>query len=278
MPLDFFCSDHDSLLCQPCIANTHHICGKILPIDVAAKGIKSSVMFDDISKYIAALRKFAKELVQDREKTRKDSDRPKVYIAIIPHTEETVVSLADAKIIQFVNIVSLVSGRQLQVTIKDSNMYGIAVVCDILIVGGSSGNVYFIEKTNGKCLKTVKIGTGTISSIVPFIRAKDEVLYGSEYSGNKKVHSLKLDGTFISNCELENPIGMTFDSKRNVYVSCYDFGELHRLTADCEVDIILLTKSDKLDNPVSVAFNKTYSKLYVSNSGSDESILVFNCK
>ncbi|XP_052105992.1 uncharacterized protein LOC127738695 [Mytilus californianus] len=485
MPLEFFCSDHDCLLCRSCMANTHRTCGKILPIDVAAKGIKSSVMFDDISKDIYALRKSAKELVEDRQKNKKrvqqtkkltqqkitkfrndinkhlDQLEKKLYsdvdtmerkldekastdlseskttekdiediweqinflnkhgsesqllillnavrtkitkqstnlqelilshemngldfekvdltsainsiglvkhtsspcsvsyqlpkhvqaqiqqthgnvptkfefekkinipsgritciavtddnrlllcndvhlknnlmayketgtlvqtctissrifgIAIIPHTEEAVVSLADVKIVQFVNIVSLMPGRQLRVIIEDSSMYGIAVVRDSIIVGGSSGNVYVIEKMKGKCLKTIKIGTGNISSLVPFVSAKDEVLFCCEYNGNKKVHSMKLDGTLISSCELGNAIGMTLDSKRNVYVASSDSDELYRLSSDWDVDDILLMKSDRLDKPMGVAFNRTYSKLYISNCGFDKSLLVFNCK
>ncbi|CAG2220623.1 unnamed protein product [Mytilus edulis] len=227
----------------------------------------------------------------------------RVYgIAVIPHTEEAVISLADVKIIQFVNIVSLVPGRQIKVVIEDNSIYGIAVVRDSIIVGGSCGNVHFIEKMKGKCLKTIKIGPGAIRSIVPFISAKDDVIYCCEHSGNKKVHRLKLDGSLISNCELENPIGMTLDSKSNVYVESYDFGELynplgitldskgniyitcydshclHRLSSDCKIDDIMLKKADGIDRPMSVAFNKTFSKLYISNSGSDRSVLIFNCK
>ncbi|XP_063427146.1 uncharacterized protein LOC134710690 [Mytilus trossulus] len=487
MPLEFFCTDHDCLVCRSCMADTHRTCSKILPIDVAAKGIKSSVMFDDISKDIAAIRKSAKELVEDRQKnknrvgqtkelsqqkitkirheinkhldklenklssdmdtmereldekastglskaktTEKDiediwehinfltkhgSERqmliilnsvrsevtkhstnlqelilsqvkngldfeqvdmisafssmglvkqtstpcsvsyqpPKqmqaqiqqtqrkvptkfefekkvtiplgrisciavtddnrfllcndmvspfknniiacndtgeqiqartiskrVYgIAIIPQTEEAVVSLPDVKIIQFVNIVSLVPGRQLRVFIEDSSIYGIAVVRDSIIVGGSCGNVHFIEKMKGKCLKTIKIGTRTISSLVPFISAKDDVIYCCEYRGSKKVYCMKLDGTLISSYELDDPMGISLDSKRNMYVTCHNSHDLHRLSSDCKIDNILLKKSNGLDQPMSIAFNKTYSKLYISNSGYDTSLLVFNCK
>ncbi|VDH97740.1 Hypothetical predicted protein [Mytilus galloprovincialis] len=199
-------------------------------------------------------------------------------IAIIPHTDEAVVSIADAKILQFVNISSMMPGRQLQVTMTDSCMYGIAIVRDTIIVGGSSGNVYIIEKINGKCLKTLKVGTGCISSVVPFLCANDELLYCCEYSGKKKLYSMKLGGTLISSCDLKNPIGMTLDSKGNLYVACNDSNELHRLSPDCKVDVILLMKSDGIDKPMSVVFNKTFTKLYISNDGQDKSVLVFNCK
>ncbi|VDI61313.1 Hypothetical predicted protein [Mytilus galloprovincialis] len=487
LPLEFFCSDHDSLQCRSCMANTHRACGKILPIDIAAKGIKSSVMFDDICKDISALRKSTNQLLKERrmnktqvgrskesilqkikqfrsdinkhldklekkmssdldtkerqlvEKASTDlfeaetrdkhlehiweqvnlltkhgsesqmfillnevrseitkqstnlqemiltletndidfeqvdlisaissmgfvkqtsspcsvSYQPPKYIqaqiqqiqekvptrfefekkidvpknrisciavtddnillmcndmsshfkdnliayteagdqvqactisnrvfgiAIIPHTDEAVVSLTTGKMIQFVKISTMVPGRQLQVTMKDSRMYGIVVIRDTIVVGGSYGNVYFIEKTNGKCLKTVEIGTGIISSLVPFISAKDEVLYCCEYSGNKKVHRLKQDGTFISSCELDNPLGMTLDSKGNIYVACYGRNELHRLSSDCKVDDILLIQSDGIDKPMSVVFNKTFTKLYVSKDGLDKSVLIFSCK
>ncbi|CAG2220624.1 unnamed protein product [Mytilus edulis] len=487
MPLEFFCSDHDCLLCRSCMADTHRTCSKILPIDVAAKGIKSSVMFDDISKDIAALRYSAKELVEDRQKNKKRVGQTKEFsqqkikkirndvnkhldklekklsydmdamereldekasaglskakttekniedvwehinfltkhgsesqmlillnevrsemtkqssnlqeliltqemngldieqvdfisstssfgfvkhvsspcsvsyhppkhiqaqiqlthekvptkfefdkkidilsgrisciavtddnklllcndmhgyfnnnvisctetgdqiqactifhrvfgIAIVPHTEEAVISLANAKIIQFVNISSMMPGRQLQVTVKDNCINGIAVVRDTIIVGGCSGNVYFIEKINGKCLKTVNIGTGTITSFVSLLGGINDVLYCCENGGQKRVHGMKLDGTYISSSDVKNPMGVTSDSKRNLYVACYESNELQRLSSDYKVHDILLMKSDGIDNPMGIAFNKTYSKLYISNSGSDKSVLIFNCK
>jgi hypothetical protein len=47
--LDFYCSDHDDICCKSCIADEHRTCGKIKPLDVAAKGIKSATMFEDFS-------------------------------------------------------------------------------------------------------------------------------------------------------------------------------------------------------------------------------------
>jgi hypothetical protein len=37
MVLDFYCSDHDDICCKSCIADEHRTCGKLKPLDVAAK-------------------------------------------------------------------------------------------------------------------------------------------------------------------------------------------------------------------------------------------------
>ena len=47
MVLEFYCFDHDDICCKSCIADEHRICGKIKPLDVAAKGVKSATMFED---------------------------------------------------------------------------------------------------------------------------------------------------------------------------------------------------------------------------------------
>jgi hypothetical protein len=55
MVLDFYCSDHDDICCKSCIADEHRTCGKIKPLDVAAKGIKSATMFEDFSSEVEYL-------------------------------------------------------------------------------------------------------------------------------------------------------------------------------------------------------------------------------
>jgi hypothetical protein len=40
---------------QSCIADVHRTCGKIKPLDVAAKGIKSATMFEDFASEVKYL-------------------------------------------------------------------------------------------------------------------------------------------------------------------------------------------------------------------------------
>jgi DNA-binding beta-propeller fold protein YncE len=49
MVLDFYCSDHDDICCKSCIADEHRTCGKIKPLDVAAKGVQSATMLEDFA-------------------------------------------------------------------------------------------------------------------------------------------------------------------------------------------------------------------------------------
>ncbi|VDI72360.1 Hypothetical predicted protein [Mytilus galloprovincialis] len=77
MPLEFYCSNHESLCCRTCSVNTHRTCGKILPIGVAACGIKSSVILNDVTADLNGLLKTADQLVEDRAKNRENISKTK---------------------------------------------------------------------------------------------------------------------------------------------------------------------------------------------------------
>jgi hypothetical protein len=47
--------DHDDICCKSCIADEHRTCGKIKPLDVAAKGVKSAIMFEDFASEVKYL-------------------------------------------------------------------------------------------------------------------------------------------------------------------------------------------------------------------------------
>ncbi|CAC5374778.1 unnamed protein product [Mytilus coruscus] len=67
---EFYCSDHNCLVCQICIDNNHRNCGKIQTIDIPAKGCRSSLMLEDVTKDIASLLKSTKELVEESQKNK----------------------------------------------------------------------------------------------------------------------------------------------------------------------------------------------------------------
>ncbi|XP_071178110.1 uncharacterized protein [Mytilus edulis] len=67
MVLEYFCTDHDTMCCRSCIASDHRSCDKLLPIEVSAKGVKSSTMYEEIAKDVTTLNSAINEL-QDKQR------------------------------------------------------------------------------------------------------------------------------------------------------------------------------------------------------------------
>ena len=70
MVLDFYCCDHDDICCKSCIADEHRTCGKIKPLDVAAKGVKSAIMFEDIASEVKYLIDTASKVREQKQKSK----------------------------------------------------------------------------------------------------------------------------------------------------------------------------------------------------------------
>ena len=84
MVLDFYCSDHDDIYCKSCIADEHRICGKIKPLDVVAKGVKSATMFEDFASEVKYLIDTASKVREEKQKSKVtwDSSRDSVKIGV----------------------------------------------------------------------------------------------------------------------------------------------------------------------------------------------------
>ncbi|CAC5411468.1 unnamed protein product [Mytilus coruscus] len=80
MCFEFYCPDHDCLICRTCMANMHRTSGKIQPIDVAAKGCKTSSMLEDVSKDIASLLNSTNALLEDRQKKKTSVGQTKAKV------------------------------------------------------------------------------------------------------------------------------------------------------------------------------------------------------
>ena len=84
MVLDFYCFDHDDICCKSCIADEHRICGKIKPLDVVAKGVKSATMFEDFASEVKYLIDTAGKVREQKQKSKAtwDSSTDKVKIQV----------------------------------------------------------------------------------------------------------------------------------------------------------------------------------------------------
>ncbi|CAG2210975.1 unnamed protein product [Mytilus edulis] len=69
MVLEYFCSDHDTMCCRSCMASDHRSCEKLMPIEVFAKGVKDSAMFEEMAKDITTLNSAVKELEDKKKKS-----------------------------------------------------------------------------------------------------------------------------------------------------------------------------------------------------------------
>ena len=80
MVLDFYCSDHDDICCKSCIADEHRACGKIKPLDVAAKGVKNATMLEDFASEVEYLIDTASKVREQKQKSKVtwDSSRDNV--------------------------------------------------------------------------------------------------------------------------------------------------------------------------------------------------------
>ncbi|CAC5377881.1 unnamed protein product [Mytilus coruscus] len=194
-------------------------------------------------------------------------------IAIIPGTNEVVVTLPSIKSIQFVNITSLVPGKAMKVPDK---CYGVTVIKEMIVLGGI-GKVYFLSMT-GSLIKSFHIGSDYLNSLKA---NKMDMIFCCE-TGNDTLHCIDIKGTVIFSYKspsFNGPIGMAFDGKENLYVATWKPNILHRLLKDGKLIDILLKKEDGLNEPYAVAFNKNYIKLYIANGlGTvNKDVLIFDC-
>ncbi|VDI20781.1 Hypothetical predicted protein [Mytilus galloprovincialis] len=68
MVLEYFCADHDTLCCRSCMASDHRSCDKLLPIEVAAKGVKRSTMYEEINNDVRILKTAVNDLEDKKRK------------------------------------------------------------------------------------------------------------------------------------------------------------------------------------------------------------------
>ncbi|VDI47344.1 Hypothetical predicted protein [Mytilus galloprovincialis] len=196
-------------------------------------------------------------------------------IAILPGTDEAVVTLREMNSIQYINITSVTPGRLIDIDV--AYPHGVAVIRDSVYVGSRYGKVSIINLISGKCLKTLNIGTAHITALIPFVKEREERMYCCEFGGRNEVSCITLDGTRVFSCSVDGPMTLALDTQKNSYVTGYRSNDLHRLSPDGKEDSVILTNADGLHFPLAIAFNKTYNKMYISNIGA-KNVMIFNCK
>ena len=66
LPFEYFCTDHDVIVCKECLVESHHTCSKTMLIVIASKGAKQSQYFIDSTKHIQQVLETVNEFTKDR--------------------------------------------------------------------------------------------------------------------------------------------------------------------------------------------------------------------
>ncbi|VDH99037.1 Hypothetical predicted protein [Mytilus galloprovincialis] len=74
LTLDFFCVEHDCLCCRACITSEHSCCHKLVPLEDAAKDVKQSVIFQDISFALSNIAKTLDTAITNQDENIKSLD------------------------------------------------------------------------------------------------------------------------------------------------------------------------------------------------------------
>ncbi|CAC5377167.1 unnamed protein product [Mytilus coruscus] len=195
-------------------------------------------------------------------------------IAIIPGTNEAVVTLPTMTSIQFVNLTNMAPCKVIKVP---GISYGVTVTKEKNIVLGGEGKVYFLNIT-GSHMKTFHVGRKKLFSLKV---NKMNVIYCCE-SDNNALHCIDINGAVIfsfSSSGFRRPVDIALDGKENLYVTNWFTNKLTRLSPEGKLLDILLMKKDGLNDPYAVAFNKNYTKLYIANGRQtkNKEVLIFDC-
>ncbi|XP_052080156.1 uncharacterized protein LOC127718220 [Mytilus californianus] len=193
-------------------------------------------------------------------------------IAIIPGTNEAVVTLPSINSIQFVNITSMVPGTVMKV---HGQSFGITIVKNMIVLGGR-GRVYFLSMT-GSLLNLFNVGSSNLTSLKA---NKMDMIYCCDLN-NDTLHCIDIKGTVFFSYKSPDVIGqdIALDGKENIYVTICTSNKLHRLSPDGKLLDVLLKAEDRLNEPFGTAFNKNYTKLYIVNGPRRENkhISIFEC-
>lgn len=149
------------------------------------------------------------------------------------------------------------------------------------------GNIYVSEsggfrRKEGKILKFDKEGNGEVWSAGPFnfangiaLDASEEYLYVvcSFMPGVERI-AIKKNGTaghrqmFVTLPETV-PDGLAFDTKGNLYVSCYSPNKIYRVLPDSTISVLVEDwEAHTLSNPTNMAFGGAdFDQLFTSNLG-----------
>ncbi|CAC5366117.1 unnamed protein product [Mytilus coruscus] len=195
-------------------------------------------------------------------------------IAIIPDTDEAIVSLVPEQAIQYIKIENLALFKKVSLKKKfSSEKRGIAVTKDRIAIGCCAMD--YICNMHLGVITELAVGGGTvfylhfdnIDRLCCIVRLVNEI-----YCFNK---TGKLSFKYSLNDYSINTNGITSDKHENVLIADTETNSIIQVGSNGEYHKQILEGKDGIKNPITLFFNKTFTKLFVINKNG--SVNIFGC-
>ncbi|KAJ8311203.1 hypothetical protein KUTeg_011243 [Tegillarca granosa] len=176
---------------------------------------------------------------------------------------QAAVVLYSTQNIQYIDIVNCKLGKLIMVIKQLSGVIGYNGTN--LIVGGTDGNIYMIDRT-GNIIKTVTLGCST-----NYITCTTDRIYLTSYD---KLVCLDMNGSLMFSYLNDNVCfadgrGISVDKDGNIYCCSYRSNNIHQLTPDGQF-IKLIVRDITL--PYGIAFDKTGKRFLVTHDGNNVTV------
>lgn len=146
--------------------------------------------------------------------------------------------------------------------------YGVCASRDNILLGGR-GVVYMLDFEGAILRKIQTIYFKDIYSICFSENSQQVICRGSEI-----LHALTLTGDVVYTHNVSGESGLTLDREGNVYYSDETLNEIIRLSSDGNYKLGI-PNNDKVKGPSTLAFNKSFSKLFIVSRF--ESVQIYSC-
>ena len=180
-------------------------------------------------------------------------------IVVVPDKEEAIVTLPGKNFMQIINTSTMRAEQKIKVPVS---CRGITLIDNDIVLWNN--RVIYIINREGQCLKTIKVGKGTMYSLYC---GKDKTLYCCD-ADNDTLYGIKQDGTILfsfSSGDFKAPICVAAAANGNLYVAAWETDNVHCLTSDGKHKGIMLKQEDGLYQPYAIAFSKNSSKIFIVN-------------
>ncbi|XP_052073509.1 uncharacterized protein LOC127711479 [Mytilus californianus] len=295
-----FCCQHDRVLCNFCMSESHQSCKPIISIEKVAKGVKSGDAILDIDqqgqarhqsdqKRLCLLTSFKTSeidggvnihcgcFIPGNRLLLANSYYDNIYVCDLEGSNVRSIELQynPCAVALYDNNKALVSSyrRFFQIvdldTLEPSSNIGVGLECTVITC--INGNICVRDSNSSLSLVDIdgveqrKISTTSDPSYISMNKA-NEIYYIAD--NDDKVYVTTSDWkerVFYDSPELNGLMGIAVDDNNDVYVSSVDSNAIYRIYRDGQKHDIILNEEDGIKGPMGLSYNDLTKELMVIN-------------